>query len=212
MTKEKGQEYYTRLYQSSKKYHLHYKDSHSYVLWTQVITFVKQFAHPKILEIGCGTGQFAHYLYDEGFKDYHGIDFSPEAVEFAKKTVNQSFSVGDCRDSDAFSRDYDMVIALEVLEHIRDDHTVIANIKEGTNIIFSLPTFRDPAHVRRFKKTRAIEKRYYHNIDIRKIVRIDKRFVCWGRVVKRHKLKNWEHLLRICRISKANENVYCRGM
>jgi len=200
MTKEKGPEYYASRYRSLKKFHLHYKNSRSYVLWTQVITFVKQFAHPKILEIGCGTGQFAHYLYDEGFKDYHGIDFSPEAIEFARKTVNQSFSVGDCRESDAFNRDYDLVIALEVLEHIKDDHTVIANIKEGTNIIFSLPTFRDPAHVRRFKKARAIEKRYYHNIDIRNIVRIDKRFVCCGKVAKKRRPRIWERLLRIRRI------------
>jgi 2-polyprenyl-3-methyl-5-hydroxy-6-metoxy-1,4-benzoquinol methylase len=91
MTKEKGPEYYNSVYRSSEKFHRHYKDSPSYVLWTQVMTFVKQFAHPKILEIGCGAGQFAHYLYDEGFNDYHGIDFSAEAIELAKKTVNQSF-------------------------------------------------------------------------------------------------------------------------
>jgi len=89
MIKEKGPEYYTGVYRSSGKFHLHYRDSPYYVLCTQVIKFVKQFAHPKILEIVCGTGQFTHYLYDEGFKDYHGIDFSPEAVEFAKKTSAQ---------------------------------------------------------------------------------------------------------------------------
>ena len=190
--KEKGPEYYTGVYRSSGKFHLHYKDSPYYVLWTQVITFVKQFAHPKILEIGCGTGQFAHYLYDEGFRDYCGIDFSPEAVEFAKKTVNQSFSVGDCRNSDAFSRDYDLVIALEVLEHIRNDRAVINNIKKGTDIIFTLPTFNEPSHIRVFKKPR--------DIDIKKIVRVDKWFVCCGKVVKKYRPRIWERLLRIRRI------------
>ena len=192
ITKEKGPEYYNGIYRTSEKYHLHYKDSRSYVLWTQVIMFVKQFAHPKILEIGCGTGQFAHYLYDEGFNNYHGVDFSSEAIESAKKIVDQSFAVGDCRNSNVFSRDYDLVIAIEVLEHIKNDHNVIANIKEGTDIIFSLPTFKDPAHVRRFKKARAIEKRYYPDINIKKIVRIDKRFVCWGKAAKRPRI--WERL------------------
>ena len=130
MIKEKGPEYYTGVYWFLEEFHLHYKDSPYYVLWTQIIKFVKQFAHPKILEIVCGTGQFTHYLYDEGFKDYHGIDFSPEAVEFARNTVNESFSVGDFRNSDVFNRDYDLVIALEVREHIRDACAVINNIKK----------------------------------------------------------------------------------
>jgi 2-polyprenyl-3-methyl-5-hydroxy-6-metoxy-1,4-benzoquinol methylase len=199
MTKEKGPEYYNSLYQSSEKYLQNYKDSRYYVLWTQVITFVRQFTNPNILEIGCGAGQFAHYLYDQGFRQYHGVDFSLEAIEVAKKTVNQSFSLGDCRNSEVYCRDYDLVIALEVLEHIKDDHTVLANIKDGTNIIFSLPTFNHPEHVRRFKQREAIEWRYRRNIDIKKIVRIDKWFVCWG-VVGKYSPSIWKRLLRMFKI------------
>ncbi len=91
--------------------------------------------------------------------------------------------------------------ALEVLEHIRDDLAVIDNIREGADIIFSLPTFDDPAHVRKFKKPGDIQKRYCYGIDIRKIVRIDKWFVCWG-LVKKHNLNTWERLLQICRVLK----------
>lgn len=194
MKKEKSPEYYNELYKSSEKYRLTYKDSRHYVVMTQAMRFVKQFASPKILEIGCGTGQFAHYLYDEGFKDYQGVDFSPEAVELAKKTVKQCFSVADCRNGGILGGDHDLVIALELLEHIRDDLSVINNIREGTDIIFSLPTFADLAHIRKFRKQRDIEKRYSRNIDIKKIVRIDKWFVCWGKVVKKYKPKIWQTL------------------
>jgi 2-polyprenyl-3-methyl-5-hydroxy-6-metoxy-1,4-benzoquinol methylase len=197
MEKEKGPEYYNQIYKSSEKYRLTYKDSRYYVVWTQAMKFVKQFESPKILEIGCGTGQFAHYLYDEGYKDYQGVDFSPEAIELAKKTVKQSFSVADCRNSDIFGGNHSLVIALELLEHVRDERAVIDNIREGIDIIFSLPTFNDPAHVRKFKKKRDIERRYSRNIDFKKIVRIDKWFVCWGKVVKKDKTKIWQRLLRI---------------
>jgi len=84
---------------------------------------------------------------------------------------------------------------LEVLEHIRDDRAIINNIKKETDMIFTLPTFNDPAHIRIFRKLSDIKKRYSHDIDINKIVRIDKWFVCWGKVVKKYSLKIWEHLL-----------------
>ena len=184
--KEKDFNYYDGIYKSFDGFSTHYKNSGYYILWTQALIFMKRIQSPKILEIGCGTGQFAHYLYDEGCIDYHGFDFSPEAIRIAKKTINQSFSLGDALDKASYCHDYNLIISLEVLEHIWDDLRVLNNIKQGTYIIFSLPVSNDISHVRWFMNWREIEKRYYRNIDIKEIVYIRKWFVCFGTVCDFH--------------------------
>ncbi len=184
MKQDKKQQYYDQIYTSAEKYRTHYKDSIYFVLWTQAIQFIREMPSPKILEVGCGTGQFAQYLFDQGYRDYHGFDFSPEAIKIAKRSVNQQFDVGDALSRDSYTPDYNLVIAQEILEHIRDDFGILRNIKEGSAIIFSLPTFDDPAHFRWFLKPREIEKRYFRLIDIRKIIRIHDWFICWGIIGK----------------------------
>ncbi|TKJ40883.1 hypothetical protein CEE36_09065 [candidate division TA06 bacterium B3_TA06] len=184
----KTSSYYDNIYLTSEEYRLPYKDSRYYVLWTQILQFIKRIDEPKILEIGCGTGQFANYLYDEGYRDYHGFDFSPQAIKMAKDVVNLHFTVGDATNPNCYNCDYNVIVALEVLEHVADDLAVIKNIREGTPIVFSLPTLDDPAHVRRFKTRSQIIRRYYKLIDIKEIVRIKTWFACFG-VVRSFKAK-----------------------
>ncbi len=180
MGRPRNSDYYDNIYSTSGEYRLHYRDSYYYVLWTQIMQFIKRIENPKVLEIGCGTGQFANYLYDEGYRDYHGFDFSPRAVRMAKDALNFPFKVGDATNPNCYDCDYNAVVALEVMEHVADDLAVIRNIKQGTSIVFSLPTFDDPAHVRRFKTRRRIIRRYYKLVDIREIVRIGEWFACSG--------------------------------
>jgi SAM-dependent methyltransferase len=178
----KEKEFYDEIYKSVKRYAAHYKESRHYVLWTQVVQYIKQIPQPKILDIGCGTGQFAHYLYDEGFRSYHGFDYSNEAITIARRMIPGSFSLGDALAKSSYDYDYNVAIALEVMEHISDDMALLDNIDQGANVIFSLPTFDAPGHVRWIKKERDIVKRYYTRIEIRKIVPISRWFVCWGTV------------------------------
>lgn len=195
MKKHKGSEYYDDIYKTSEVYQAFYKDSRYYILWTQIIQLLKQFPKPKILEIGCGTGQLAHYLYDEGYRNYNGFDFSPEAIAIARKTVPQSFAVANAFEKDSYNIDYNVVIAAEFLEHVDDDMAVLDNIREGTAIILTLPTFDDPAHVRFFKTRRQLHNRYYTRIDDMKIIPISQWYVCVG-IVEYFKLKLVNRLLK----------------
>lgn len=183
MGKEQGSSYYDDIYSGSEEYQVHYKDSRYYMLWTQIIQFIKKIENPCILEVGCGSGQFAHYLYDEGYKHYHGFDFSQRAIDIAKKTVDQSFSLGDALSASSYGYDYNVVVALEVMEHIQKDLAVIGNIKQGSYFIFSVPTFVGPTHVRWFTNPQKIHVRYYRLLDLKKIVRIENWFTCFS-VVK----------------------------
>ncbi|MBD3421477.1 MAG: methyltransferase domain-containing protein [Chitinivibrionales bacterium] len=142
--------------------------------------FVKQFSDPSIIEIGCGVGQFAQYLYDEGFRNYRGMDFSPHAIELARKRAKQDFFQADATNARSFPEHYSLAVSLETLEHIDNDLDVLRNIRSGIPLIFSLPKFDCEGHVRCFKKRKAIKRRYLSCLDIKRIVDINRWHVGWG--------------------------------
>jgi 2-polyprenyl-3-methyl-5-hydroxy-6-metoxy-1,4-benzoquinol methylase len=179
MGEEKTDLYYDDLFRSSINYKSHYKESHYWVHWTQVIRFLGKNKTQKILEIGCGTGQFAEYLSDEGFLNYNGFDFSSAAIKIAAKRVPKyNFYLGNALHQDSFRDDYDVIICLEVLEHIKGDNEVIKNINIGKRIIFSVPDFKDESHVRWFISPRQIKSRYYKLLDLKAIIKIGNIYVC----------------------------------
>lgn len=176
----KGPEYYDQVFSESQAYQIHYKHSPYFVLWSQILLWLRQLEAPKILEIGCGTGQLAHYLYDEGFGDYYGFDFSPKAVEIAKQAVDQSFAVGDAFDQAPYEFDYNVAVATEVLEHVADDYAIIKSLRKGTVFIFSLPTYDDPAHIRFFPAGGQVVRRYRGYVQFKAVHLINRWFACLG--------------------------------
>jgi 2-polyprenyl-3-methyl-5-hydroxy-6-metoxy-1,4-benzoquinol methylase len=161
-----GSEYYDKVYAESANYAQDYRDMAYYPMWAQTIRIMRAIGEPRILDVGCGVGHLAHYLWDEGFRNYHGFDFSGHAVEMARKRVDQDVVVADAYDPASYDFDYDVAIAMEVFEHLDDDLAVIGHLKPGTRIIFSVPTFDDPAHVRLFKSPRDVAARYGEKIQI----------------------------------------------
>ncbi|MGD6780745.1 methyltransferase domain-containing protein [Sutcliffiella horikoshii] len=91
---EKKQEFYDEVYKkggSRRSYHRHYSESIYYPIWKKALELLKSNTlSPNILDLGCGVGQFANYLFDEGFYLYRGIDFSKEAILLAQK-VNYKY-------------------------------------------------------------------------------------------------------------------------
>lgn len=175
-----GSSHYDMVYKDSKKYRIHYKFSIYYDVWKMIVDCLKKLDDPIILEIGCGTGQLAHLLYDEGFQQYFGFDFSREAISIANK---QRFFVGNAYDKTIYDKFlHNTIVACEVFEHLDDDIDVIKKLKKGANIIFSLPTFNCNGHVRWFKTVESIDSRYKDYIAIKDIFRVKSWFVCTGKV------------------------------
>lgn len=95
----------------------------------------------RILEIGCYTGEILKFL-PKGTA-YFGVDFDEAALEIAKgrgaivKHVN--FDSGQIE----FDQLFDIVIATEVLEHLKNPEAMIRQIKEllkpGGVVLISLP-------------------------------------------------------------------------
>jgi len=76
----------------------------------------------KTIDLGCGTGNYALYLANEGF-DVVGIDISPSAVSNAnekakKQGIDCRFLVKDLLDELDFNEKFDFAFDWEVLHHI----------------------------------------------------------------------------------------------
>lgn len=176
-----NREYYDNAYLTRPEYDLHYTKSPYFELWREVMDLVKSYSKDvNIIEVGCGAGQFAHYLYDEKYIKYVGFDFSNVAILKALKHIDGMAFL--CENIVNMNRVYDcgLLITLEVLEHI-DDLTMLNNWHD-TDIIFTVPDFDDPAHARFFGTEQDVRDRYEDHIEFESIEKFDKYFVCKGRI------------------------------
>lgn len=131
----------------------------------------KKFKINNICEIGCGVGINSKNLANIGFK-INAFDLDKEAINLAKK-YNKHKNI-DYRSKDVLklksNKKYDMVLAIEVLEHIREDAKALNKIssilnKKGT-LLLTVPIhehyrreFDDRSgHVRRYKPGDLIKK------------------------------------------------------
>jgi cyclopropane fatty-acyl-phospholipid synthase-like methyltransferase len=128
----------------------------------------------RILEVGCGTGAFAHFLLDKSDVNYYGFDFSQVAVDKARSrtTRNEIFGLGDATREDAYSRiEYDALVCTEVLEHIESDLIAIELWRAGTYCICSVPNYDADTHVRYFKNSDEVRSRYGDLLNIHDVVK-----------------------------------------
>ena len=127
--KEKNSDYYDNVYKQYKHYSLDVDGYHT--CYTQLYLFVKNLLQKeeKILELGCGTGQFAEILINEGYNYKFGIDFSEYAIQLSKERCKINlFMKYDLYDLEISKIDFDTIIALEVFEHLENDIKIINSI------------------------------------------------------------------------------------
>lgn len=97
----------------------------------------------NVLDVGCGTGAVLRELNQYG--KVQGLDFSQTAVFFCKERGLVNVEVGSATDIRYEKNTFDLVLVLDILEHIEDDKKAISEIyrvlkPEGIAIIF-VPTF-----------------------------------------------------------------------
>ena len=164
---EKGAEYYDDIF--SRDYNEQTRD----FLYNRVFEKLLKLKNPSVLEVGCGTGYLARMIIEKNIP-YRGFDFSSEAVKKALKfSPNGNFEVGDAylRES-YFPVDYNVVICMEVLEHV-DDFALLKKLPAGVQFIATVPDFDDIAHVRLYTDPdRDIRQRYAPYMDIQEILDI----------------------------------------
>jgi SAM-dependent methyltransferase len=90
-------------------------------LFPQTRSARKSGGKPRILDLGCGTGELAPVFLKAGY-DYTGIDIAPERIAYARKTFPQAtFQVMDAGAISYPDGYFDQILVTGVLHHLSDD-------------------------------------------------------------------------------------------
>jgi 2-polyprenyl-3-methyl-5-hydroxy-6-metoxy-1,4-benzoquinol methylase len=120
-----------------------------------------------VFELGCGTGVFASMIIPK-CKQYTGFDIDKKSLEEARQNNmhNQdAFRYQDIQEDDAYKH-MGTYVALEVMEHLRDDLTCLKKIRRGCRVILSVPSFDSVGHERFFPYEHSTLLRYSDILDI----------------------------------------------
>lgn len=108
----------------------------------------------KILELGCGMGEFYQFLRREGYSNYEGVDISEDEIEYIKKTIDNDVRIFK---EDIFNflnnsteNCYDVVVFNDCIEHLKKDE--ICNIlieikrvlKDNGKALIKTPNMANP--------------------------------------------------------------------
>ena len=85
---------------------------------------------PRILDAGCGTGANLKTLAAYGRAE--GVDISEQAVEFCRERGLDSVKLGAVEDLPYPDSSFDLVTALDVIEHLDDD---VAGLREIRRVL-----------------------------------------------------------------------------
>jgi len=100
----------------------------------------------KILDAGCAGGALLKFLAKNGYRNISGIDVSSDAVAFCRKNGIENVSMADAAKTGFKDGEFDVVIASDVLEHIKDEATALAEwrriLKNGGKLLVFTPAFR----------------------------------------------------------------------
>ncbi len=103
--------------------------------------FLNTSAHLHVCEIGCGGGGLLYKLaklYPQ--HNFTGWDISPDAAKFWNyNETNISFHAGDIF-KNISKNHYDIILLIDVIEHVENPHAFLAGVKEiSNNCFFHVP-------------------------------------------------------------------------
>lgn len=141
-----------------------------YNMW--LFSFIEEYLHGNILEVGSGIGNFTMLLSKKG--SVFATDIQTNYLKYLKKKFGKKVMVGyaDIEKAKYFFKNesFDSIVCMNVLEHIENDDAALKNmfslLKKGGRLFLLVPAHAISygsldvklGHYRRYEKTQLVEK------------------------------------------------------
>lgn len=100
----------------------------------------------RVLDAGCGTGALLDHLQTRPGVEVFGLDFSGQALAYTRQRGHLHLVQGDLTRLPFPDGTFDVVTALDVVEHIREDEGALREVnrvlRPGGVLLVSVPAFR----------------------------------------------------------------------
>lgn len=112
-------------------------------LLRKIIEKVEHLKPETMLDVGCGDGALVTHV--SSFVEVTGVDLSARATTFARAFAGENAEIL-CQDAAQMEREFDLVVAMEVLEHVPDDavdgflETLVARTKSQGHVLITVPS------------------------------------------------------------------------
>ncbi|HWP81267.1 MAG TPA: class I SAM-dependent methyltransferase [Bacteroidota bacterium] len=139
MKKGIGSEIREQAFRDTKSYYI---DAPPRLFSENLISFARKYCGPRLLDVGCATGNYMVELQSKGFH-CTGVDVNQRYVSLARKRgldvhlVKKKFPFED--------NSFDSSVVFEVLEHVLDIGTVLKEIRRVTRstVLITVPNCAD---------------------------------------------------------------------
>jgi SAM-dependent methyltransferase len=98
----------------------------------------------RILDLGCGGGQFARYCVEQGALEVTGVDLSTNMLEYARAHnahPNIHYLQGSLEDVELPDGAYDLIVSSLVMDYVRDYGQVVQKVtralRKGGHFVYS---------------------------------------------------------------------------
>ena len=119
------------------------------IIFGLIKNIVDERKEAAILDFGCNSGVFVNYLQQQGY-NAKGVDVSEEAINFGRERgtrnlVHFKANVQDLEKEIYPGQKFDIILALDVLEHIQDDQKdfnfLWEKLNPGGSLIVTVPAY-----------------------------------------------------------------------
>ena len=126
---------FARMYSKDTYHDCYYNDENESESYAKSVNLLKKYVcdGSKVLDYGCGLGDFLKVLNSQGFDPY-GVEYDKDAAKFASDTVACDVWTVEKFTSPSFKQNFDVVHLGDVLEHLPEPIDTLNKILEKLKI------------------------------------------------------------------------------